>query len=279
MAAKSQKSVTEEIPEILRNQMDNPEILTSLLPAYLTDLPLEEAIHFINGALDHQNSMDLEETKWFKFKLDSVEVIERKYAGDKLLGRKLRLHFMGTNYRSNEEEAQFIDTGWLEFFGWNQEQFAWEKALANTLKNIAEDAIGKTVVAQKVVYETDDGKARFLSNLRIMNNQDDDDEDKGGGRKSGGPSRRGGGRKSGGAYGSKDEVSDRIDAAADDLDKNDDVTEEDVTFLRKLFSDGEMTDAQIWDHLAEYLDVDLKNPKNESDDQIVWAIQLILENV
>src|SRR5699024_7342658 len=126
------KSITEEIPEVLRNAMPNPEILTSLLPAYLTDLSLEEAIHFINGAIEHQQFVnDDEASGWFKFTLDEVEEVDRWIGGedgpkDKKLGTKLRLHFQGQKYKSTKMEAQSIDTGWLDFQGWGRDQFSWE---------------------------------------------------------------------------------------------------------------------------------------------------------
>jgi len=152
-------SILNNVPQILRAPLgENAEtIISSVVPNYLKDLSIEEAIGFVKGAIRHQhrvvidksgNPLPADKNNSFKATISDVEIIERRGEGNFLYGKKARIHMKAKGTKGTEE-SQTIDTEWVEYNGWDKSSETFSIALARTLRDIAESNIGKEVIVRK----------------------------------------------------------------------------------------------------------------------------------
>ncbi len=187
-----EKSLLESVPLVLRGPInDYSSVLPVVLSQRLADVPMEVAISYIDGAILHQYRISREESKHFKGKITEIEEIERHGSSGFLLGKKARIYFEGQSLKKSSKgrdqnndnvEEQHIDTGWIEYHGYNPEQFAWEIALSNAIVDFAEEHIGDEVVFQKAFVEgveTQGGgdRIRYVADIKFYGKSDDDDDD------------------------------------------------------------------------------------------------------
>lgn len=273
MSQEKNRKITDFVPKILREQLDHPETITQLLPNYLSHVALEDAIYFIQDALEHQSLIP--NCAVFPAHMVRVEVEDRKSNG-KVLGSKAILHFKGKN-TDGEITDQHIQTGWIEYHGWGVEKLSWEIALANTLKEIAEDNIGEDVFIQKHVFESGDSykKARMAINVTPKFKYDDDNESD----KAPEESRP---RKTSVKKAPKIDWRDRTLGLLDTMDPDEYINEKDIDEIVQIFEQGELTDDEILSDVAKWFQMSpskLIQPSKPDNDQLVWCIQLFLENV
>ena len=284
--------IMKEVPEVLRDPVSDPMILTSLLPNYLQDHDITTAVRYIEGAMDHQRYIREEDSRWFAIpELEEIEIIERELDSGFVLGKKARLHFRDKGFKTDKITEQHIDTGWIEFNGFNKETMAFEVALANTLLAIAEENVGKKVFVYKAIYFTPDGdKLRYAANLRpSYDNDQDDEDDRSSRRKNKGKSKpRRRDEEEDDDYEDDEEdgedYSEEIHAEINKIDKDEFLNDDDVEFLEWLFADGkEVDDEEIEEQIAEYLGIDTDDvvtPKRLRDrNEISRAIKFLLETL
>lgn len=272
------KSNVVDIPMILLDDRVSAESKLALVPPFAPEMGLsfEEALHFIDGLKTYLERDDEEGSSYFKFKLDDVEVIEREIDrnGKKfVLGKKARLHFKGTAWKSDKIEDQFIDTEWIEFNGWNPETMAFSLALGTKIYELAQELVGETVVVRKHVFETDSGRVRYVAHIRKgFDDSDSDDDDDNSSR-----SRRRG--NSGGRRNKSSWKSD-IEEAVNKFDKKGNIlNEDDLDFLNDL--DGSNA-KEIKSGVKDYLEItakDLADVEPDDDALAEYAVELLIESL
>lgn len=172
----------EHVPSILRDHVPDYETtLPAILGPKLAEAGVEETLHYIRGAIAHQEALNEEDqkgglaSKWFKGTITSVD---RENRGK--IGAKAKITF--DDSRSGKE--QFIHTGWVKYnFSWDIPY--WELSLSRTLEETAESLIGEEVLLRKaftVGAENEQGNSRYryLADIRKLNSANDDladDED------------------------------------------------------------------------------------------------------
>ena len=165
-------NILSHVPEALRAKFPNYE---SVLPSVLTPLLLEETddlstvLGFISGAITFQELSSHESSKTFKGTIKRVEEIKREPNGF-LLGKKARIVFDAPG-KGGKIVEQTIDTGWIEFNGFDAHVEAFNVALAKTIADIAEENIGNECFIRKVLIEgveTSQGgdTVRFIGDLK-----------------------------------------------------------------------------------------------------------------
>lgn len=239
--------------------------------------PLEVAIPFVNGLLEHQDLMADPDNKGFLGTILSVEVIERKGPSGFLLGKKAVIHFEGRSRKGNGEEEQSITTDWIEYHGLDAHSQAWNVAHGNAIMAIAEDNIGKKCYFQKYVTDTEDSRVRKVIKLEPSFSSDDKSN-------SGKKSNRSSKRKSKPSDQDIEKFQDRLQEILDEYDEDENINDDDLKFLEELFDFGaaELSDRDIRDEVLDYLDIDKRDievPEEPSDDQLTWAVQLLTLNI
>ena len=287
--AKQAKPLLEQVPAELLEKL-GPELVGSLLVPFLAaeGAPLGVTVSYIIDAQRYQNLIcdeDQEMAKgvrdigwrWFREHIRDVEVIERKGGNGKLLGRKARIILdtvVDAKKRGNEKYAS-IDTGWIEYFGWDKDKLNWEIALANHIMEIAEENIGKDVSVLKHVWPGDGmNKYRQVINIRHIFNAsdvpDDDDEDD---------------------DVDETESDDSIVYTKKDVrkafkDANFDYNDEDVDVSLEILED-ELTSDEVLDEVADYFDKDSKDivvskeakKAIKDEDMLDYVTLLVMDNV
>lgn len=167
-------SILETVPHSLQEHLENYEqLIPAVVPALLLNAGVSDAdtvLHYVAGAIDHQERIRYEKAHVFKVRLDGVEYIERK-SGDWVLGKKAEIHF--TDERDNKSDV--IMTDWVEYNSYNAYEQAFWVALSKTIAETAEANIGKEVLIRKAFKEaqTSNGgdKVRYAASLTVIGGQ------------------------------------------------------------------------------------------------------------
>lgn len=217
-------NILENVPQALREPIADPTIIGNVVPQFAEGLSIDEVIRYINGAIRHQHRLGIDKdghplaedkSNSFKATMKRVEIIERRGEGNFLYGRKARLHLEAKG-SGGKMEDQSIDTEWIEYFGYDKANEVFSIALANTIKRIAEDNIGKEVIIRKAFItgvKTDKGgnSVRFCADITPVSE----------GASQGGSSSDSSSRGDSKPLASKEEVEKFIDDIKDDRDAGD----------------------------------------------------------
>ena len=196
-------SILDNVPSAFREPIlgNADAIISAVVPQYADGASVNDVLHFISGAIRHQHRisinkdghpLDADKSNSFKAVVERVEVFDRRGDANFLVGRKAKIHLKAKNANGDLED-QSIDTEWIEYYGGRAADEIFGIALANTIKEIAEDNIGKEVIVSKGfitgVSTTKGGNSvRFCSNIQPFVTAGDDTSSRGSSSSSSGSS-------------------------------------------------------------------------------------------
>lgn len=170
----SNRSVCEYVPPILREPLDNPEvIIQTILSAELVNgtMTIDQSVGFLKGFMEHQAALtrkkhpdsDETESKVFPVIVRSVKKVERR-SGNFTLGTKYEVKY---SPEKDEGETESIFTGWVDFNGYTD--VTWETALSRSILEDIENCPGKHMFLRKAFARVDGLKmgntVRYIANV------------------------------------------------------------------------------------------------------------------
>lgn len=287
-----QVTIDRQVPPLLMERVARPEVLIQMLPHYLSHLPLDTAVGFIDGAMHHQELLAEDNQivkgqsnvgwKWMKVRVLEVNTIERRVeSSGKLIGKKAQLVLDSTREVQGKTEQETIDTDWVEYHFGDAASQAFEIAVARTIRDLALATLGQEILLCKYV-EAGGSKgnirkvmAAVLPAGQSVETDDDDDAADAPRGPEGEPGLVG------------DGYADAYDAVQEAVEKYDEgqlANAEDIAELQRIvIAHGDSDQDGIWDEIAVWLQVDqatMEDIPNAADFTTPsWAVQVFLANL